>query len=231
MSDPKIMTIKEVAKYLKMSENSVYKLVEKGKMPAIKVSNQWRLDKEQIKEWLGSQMGEFASEDLVQLETDHKEAVIQIAPLLKKENIIFNLLPTTKMQVLQQMVIVMVKNYKIRKRDADKLLHAIIERERLCSTAIGEGVAIPHPRAAVITKLRKPLLVLGICERGMDLESLDGKPTHLVFLVSAPRDDIHLKLMARLSRLLRDRKFGYQLTHATDFKQVKDIIVEKEKQI
>ena len=227
-----LMTVKEVAKYLKMSEHTVYKLAEAGKIPAAKVGNQWRLDKGQINEWLGSQMGEFLAEDLVHLEQDHKETVIKIAPLLKKENVVLDILSThTKSQVLQRLVHVMAKNYKIKKKDAEKLFHAVIDRERMCSTSIGEGVAIPHPRTAIISKTRKPLMVLGICRNGMDLESLDGKPTTIIFLISAPRDDIHLKLMARLSRLLRDRRFGHQLTTANDFSEIKKIIIEKEMQL
>lgn len=231
MDSQEIMTIKEVAKYLKMNERTVYRLIQGGQIPATKLGKQWRLNKEKLNEWLGFQMAELPSEDLAHLEKDHKEAVIKIAPLLKQENVIFDFLAFNKNQALTKLVDIIVKNKTVTQSQGEKLLHAIIDRERLCSTAIGEGVAIPHPRQSVTTGLRRPLVVLGICKKGMDLESIDGKPTHLIFLISAPRDDIHLKLMARLSRLLRDRVFRYKLINATSFKELKKNIEEKEGEI
>lgn len=227
-----LWTIKEAAKYLKMNEHLVCRLVEAGKIPAVKTGSHWRLDKNEVNDWLGSQMGELPAEDLIHLEKDHKQVVIKIAPLLKKENVIFEIMPTsTKVQVLQNLVGVLAKNYKLNKKDEEKLFHAVIDRERMCSTAIGEGIAIPHPRTAVIKQTKKPILILGVCRQGIDLESLDGRLTTLIFLICAPRDDIHLKLMARLSRLLKDRRFVFQLTHAGDFAAIKKIITEREIQL
>lgn len=231
MDTSEIMTIKEVARYLKMNERTVYRLIQAGQIPATKLGKQWRLNKEQINEWLGFQMAELPAEELAHLEKDHKEAIIRIAPLLKQENIIFNFTAFNKNQALKTLVDNIVKNKKLAPQQGEKLLYAVIDRERLCSTAIGEGVAIPHPRQAVTAGLRRPILVLGICKKGMDLESIDGKPTQLIFLISAPRDDIHLKLMARLSRLLRDKVFRYKLVNAKDFKELKKIVEEKERTI
>lgn len=229
MKEHEIMTIKEVAKYLKMNERTVYKLIQEKQIPATKLGKQWRLDKERLNEWLGFKVAEMPSHELAHVEKDHKEATIKVAPLLKEENVIFNFLAFNKNQVLEYLVENVVKTKKIKSKEGEKLLHAVIDRERLCSTAIGEGVAIPHPRYAVTTKLRRPFIVLGICKKGMDLESIDSKPTQLIFLISAPRDDIHLKLMARLSRLLRDKVFRYKIVHAKDFKELKKIVVNKEK--
>jgi len=223
-----IMTIKEVAKYLKMNERTVYKLIQAGQIPAAKLGKQWRLDKGKLNEWIGFQMADMANEDLALLEKDHKEVVIKIVPLLKEKQVIFNFYAASKSQAIQKLVQVLVSNNNISPVEGKNLLRNVMERERLCSTAIGEGVAVPHPRDAVISKLKKPLLAAGICSQGMDFESIDGKPTNIVVLVSAPRNDIHLKLMARLSRLLRDKVFRYKLIQAEDFKTFKNIIQKKE---
>lgn len=225
------MTLAEVGKYLKMSEKAVKQLVQVGKIPAVKIGNQWRLERERINEWLSSQMGEMQTEELEHLEMDHKDAVIKITPLLKDGNVIFNIYGSTKNQILQVLVAAMKKNNKLKKKDAEDLLHAVIDRERLCSTAIGEGVAVPHPRRTILKGSRNPLLILGITKRGIDFESIDGRPTHLFFLLCAHRDDIHLKLMARLSRLLKDRSFKHKLIQSKDFKQLKSIFADKEKNV
>lgn len=231
MDTPEIMTIKEVAGYLKMNERTVYKLIQAGKIPAAKLGKQWRLNKDQLNEWLGFQMAELASEDLAYLERDHKEAVIRITTLLKEENVIFNFYANSKTQSIQKLVDIIVKNNKLSPSQSEKLNQAVMERERLCSTAIGEGVAIPHPRNVVIDDIRKPLLGIGICKNGIDFESIDGKPTQLIFLLSAPRSDIHLKIMARLSRLLRDKVFRYKIVNAQGFKEFKQLVKSKEDSI
>lgn len=231
MDNTEIMTIKEVSKYLKMNERTVYKLIQAGKIPATKLGKQWRLNKEQLNEWLGFQMAELATEDLAHLERDHKESVIKITPLLKEENVIFNFYAQSKTQAIQKLADIIIKNNKLASSQGEKLIQAVMERERLCSTAVGEGVAIPHPRDVIITEIKKPLLSAGVCRNGMDFESMDGKPTHLVFLLSAPRSDIHLKLMARLSRLLRDKIFRYKLVNSQGFKEFKQLVKAKEDSI
>lgn len=227
MEQTEIMTIKEVSKYLKMNERTVYKLIQGGQIPAARLGKQWRLDKEKLNEWLGFKMSEMPTEDLEHLEKDHKEAVIKISPLFKKDNIVFNFYAVSKSQAIQKLVDVIAKNNKLSAGQRDKLLNAAMERERLCSTAIGEEVAIPHPRNVVITEIKRPLLALGVCKRGMDFESIDGKPTHLIFLLSAPRSDIHLRVMARLSRLMRDKVFRYKLINAKDYDEFMQIIKAK----
>lgn len=231
METHEIMTIKEVSKYLKMNERTVYKLIQAGQIPATKLGKQWRLNKEQLNEWLGFQVGELPAEDLAQLEKDHKESIIKITPLLKEENVLFGFYAQSKSHAIQKLVDNIVKNNKLSSSQGQGLTQAVMERERLCSTAVGEGVAIPHPRDVIINNMKKPLLSVGVCRHGMDFESIDGKPTNLIFLLSAPRSDIHLKLMARLSRLLRDKVFRYKLVNSQEFKEFKQLVKEKEDSI
>jgi len=228
MKNSEIMTIKEVAKYLKMNERTVYRLIQEGKIPATKIGKQWRLKKERINEELGFQMSEFGIEELAGIEKDHKESTIKLTPLLQKENIVFNFMAFNKNEAIKILVENMVIHSLISKDLGNKLHKAVIERERLCSTAIGEGVAIPHPRTAITNKSKKPVISLGITKNGMDFESIDGNPTNLIFLISAPRADIHLKLMARLSRILRDKKFRYKLIQSEDYTELRKILKEKE---
>ncbi len=117
------------------------------------------------------------------------------------------------------------------KVSVDSKLKAVIERERLCSTAIMDGVAIPHPRSSMEEYVTEPLLVIGISKKGIHFESDDGKPTNLFFLICANSIDIHLKVMARLSRLLRSPKFRYELTIAPDVDTVKEVFEKWEKKL
>ena len=97
----------------------------------------------------------------------------------------------------------------------DRLVQALEDRERLNSTALGEGVAIPHGKLA---GLKRVIAAFGRSPKGVDFQSLDGKPTHLFFLLVAPEDSAgaHLKALARISRLLKDASFRARLMAAPD---------------
>jgi PTS system nitrogen regulatory IIA component len=99
--------------------------------------------------------------------------------------------------------------------DAQVLGRALAERELLASTAIGDGIAIPHGRLESVDNL---IGVLGRSVEGLDFESIDGKPTHLIFMLVAPSaaTGTHLKALARLSRLFRDGLFRKHLLDAPD---------------
>lgn len=96
-----------------------------------------------------------------------------------------------------------------------KLVGALQDRERLNSTALGEGVAIPHGR---LSGVKRVVAAFGRSPQGVDFNSLDGKPTHLFFLLVAPEDSAgaHLKALARISRLLKDDAFRARLMQAED---------------
>src|SRR5262245_9420534 len=99
--------------------------------------------------------------------------------------------------------------------DKIRLLAALEERERLNSTALGDGVAIPHGK---LPGIRRVFAAFGRSRQGVDFQSLDGKPTNLFFLLVAPEDSAgaHLKALARISRLLKDASFRARLLEAPD---------------
>src|SRR5438552_17574530 len=108
-----------------------------------------------------------------------------------------------------------------------RLIHALEDREKLNSTALGDGVAIPHGK---LPGLHRVVAAFGRSPAGVDFSSLDGKPTHLFFLLVAPEDSAgaHLKALARISRLLKDEGFRNRLMHARDGEELFRIIREED---
>jgi len=108
-----------------------------------------------------------------------------------------------------------------------RLVGALQDRERLNSTALGEGVAIPHGR---LVGVKRVVAAFGRSPQGVDFNSLDGKPTHLFFLLVAPEDSAgaHLKALARISRLLKDESFRARLMQAEDAASLYRIIREED---
>ena len=99
--------------------------------------------------------------------------------------------------------------------DHGRLVTALEDREKLNSTALGEGVAIPHGK---LPGLKRVVAAFGRSPAGVDFSSVDGNPTHLFFLLVAPEDSAsaHLKALARISRLLKDESFRQRLMSAGD---------------
>ena len=111
--------------------------------------------------------------------------------------------------------------------EVDALSAVLMERERLGSTAIGDGIAIPHGKIRGVERI---VGVFGRHSKGVDFDSLDGNPTHLFFLLVAPEDSasLHLKALARVSRLFRDETFRAHLMAARDAAEIYRLIVEED---
>jgi PTS system nitrogen regulatory IIA component len=109
----------------------------------------------------------------------------------------------------------------------ERLIGVLNERERLGSTAIGDGIAIPHGKLRGINQI---LGVFGRSTAGIDFDSLDGNPTHLFFLLIAPEDSasLHLKALARVSRLFKDAVFRQRLLDASDAAELYRLLKEED---
>ena len=138
---------------------------------------------------------------------------MRIEDILAPELVVPRLEATTKAGVLEELVSVVATHHP--DVDRARLLEALDERERLNSTALGDGVAIPHGK---LPGLRRVFAAFGRSPAGVDFQSLDGKPTHLFFLLVAPEESAgaHLKALARISRLLKDDAFRARLREAPD---------------
>ena len=154
---------------------------------------------------------------------------MKIVDFLSPEAIIPALAGTTKGDVLAEM-----SNFLAEKPvgsggaiDPKVLYRALEERERLASTAIGDGIAIPHGKLDSVDHL---LGALGRSVSGIAFDSIDGKPTHIVFMLVAPLNSagVHLKALARLSRLFRDANFRQRLLDAPDSATMFQTIAEED---
>ena len=121
----------------------------------------------------------------------------------------------------------LVKTGSVREKDTAKLVQILLEREALGSTGIGQGVAIPHGKAGSVSRV---VGAVGISRAGMDFDALDGEPVHIFFLLVAPEDSAgpHLKALARISRLLKEKHFRDSLIAAKDERTLMRAIREED---
>ena len=149
---------------------------------------------------------------------------MRILEALNKDAIIDDLKAKDKKGILEELVSPLVETTGI---DQEILVKVLIERERLGSTGIGGGVGIPHGK---LVDLKSITLGVGISRCGVDFESMDGKPTHIFFLLLTPENStgLHLKLLARVSRLLKKGPFKESLLQALDRDEIYHAISEED---
>jgi PTS system fructose-specific IIC component len=149
----------------------------------------------------------------------------KISELLPRSAIVLNLQATEKFEVINELVRPLVANGAI--TEETEFVSAIARRENMESTGIGLGVAIPHARTKAVTSI---VLAFGRSDSGVDFSSLDGKPSHLIFLIAAPEEQKteYIMTLARLSKLLRKDEVRIGLNKAGSPDDVLRVIVQHE---
>ena len=149
---------------------------------------------------------------------------MKILDVLQKEAVLPDLKSQDKKSVIEELAMPVARISGI---NHQKILRVLMEREQIGSTGIGGGIGIPHGKIRDIESL---LLGFGLSRKGVDFESIDSRPTHIFFLLIAPENarDLHLKLLGRIARILKNEPFRERLLYATDRDQIVSIIKEED---
>ncbi|MBI5143849.1 MAG: PTS sugar transporter subunit IIA [Candidatus Omnitrophica bacterium] len=150
---------------------------------------------------------------------------MKIMEFLDKKAITVNLKSADKEGVIKELADLLVKAGDIKNKD--ELVRVLLARESLGSTGIGQGIGIPHAKSP---NVKNVVAAFGLSQRGVNFDSLDGEPAYIFFLLIAPEESAgpHLKALARISRMLKDKYFREQLKKARDEKEVLRIIQEED---
>ena len=166
-----ILTIEEVAKYLRVSDRTVYDWAQKGEIPAGKIGTVWRFKKSEVENWVNARL----SSDLAK----KSESDIQLKNILSPDRIVF-INQSSKRDALVQLADTLATAPPV--KNAQELTAEILKREELMSTAIGRGIAIPHVRLSSVTDL---VMAVGICKKPIEFQAIDDKPVSLMFMIAA----------------------------------------------
>lgn len=171
-----ILTIEEVAKYLRVSERTVYDWAQKGEIPAGKIGTVWRFKKTEIEKWVNEKL----SAPSKPAEPPHRVIVRNI---LSPDRIVY-ISHSTKRDALTELSENLGTAPQI--KDKAELTREILKREELMSTAIGRGIAIPHVRLGSVTDL---VMSVGICRGDLiDFQTIDDVPVRLLIMIAASRE-------------------------------------------
>lgn len=151
-----------------------------------------------------------------------------IEEVLEESCVIADLQGVSKRDVLIELVGALKKANLI--KNEQEVVNVIFDREKLGSTGIGDGVAIPHGK---LKGIRRIICVFGRSLQGVDFDSIDQKPAHIFFLLLAPENSasLHLKMLSRISKLLRDPSFRKRLMELADAHDIYRSVVEEDRRI
>ncbi|HOI73683.1 MAG TPA: PTS sugar transporter subunit IIA [Syntrophales bacterium] len=149
---------------------------------------------------------------------------MKILDMIKTGYVIEELQAKTKRDVLTELSSVFLRDLSC---DPEEMVSILLEREKLGSTGIGDGIAIPHGKMGSMKEL---VVAFGRSRKGIDFNAMDGKSVHLFFLLMAPENSagLHLKALARISRMLKDGAFRKRLLDARSEQELRAAIAEKD---
>lgn len=197
------LSVRDSAQLLKVSEKTIYRWVKQGKLPAYRVNEQYRFNRAELLEWATSQRINVSANIFV--EPDSDVPVAGLTDALKAGGIQYRLSGTDKPSVLQSLVEVMPLPERV---DRHFLLQVLLARESLGSTAVGNGIAVPHVRNPIVMHIPRPMITLCFLEQSIEFGALDGQPVHTLFTIVSPTIRAHLHLLARIGFALRDPVFA-----------------------
>jgi excisionase family DNA binding protein len=221
-TDAQLLTMHELAAYLHLDEATVAKLVMQGKIPSLQVDRQWRFKRVAIDEWIEQQLvGD--DENFADVPDGMK---LPLDDLLPDQAIITNLRSRTPVGVIEELAARAYTNGWL--SDKPWFVGAVVERESLASTAMEGGVAFLHTRAKDKGKIARPFIVVGRSWEGIAFGAPDNGPTYLFFLLGLKYDRLHLPILGRLARALRNPATIAKLRALSSPDQVRALLLKED---
>ncbi|HEX7598435.1 MAG TPA: PTS sugar transporter subunit IIA [Polyangia bacterium] len=224
------MTIKQMADHLNLNERTVLKLVTEGNLPGVKVGNQWRFRKAMIDTWLDDQMLGVTPR-LLDHSPSHSSSreMLTLASCFQPDHIILDLQAKKKSAVIEELAGLAGRLGLV--RDKTWFVGALIERENVMPSAMGNGVAFLHTMRRHPQQVVRPFMVLGRSREGIDFDSLDGQPTHLFFVLGLKFDELYLPWLAKLSQMFATAQAMKLVLDATDPASVYEALAAGERNL
>jgi len=221
-SDGQLLTMNELATYLHLDESTVSKLVAAGKIPGVQLDRQWRFRRAEIDEWIEQQLvGD--DESFADVPDGMK---LPLEDLLPDSALIPNLRSRTSVGVIEELAARAYTNKWL--LDKPWFVGAVVERESLNSTAMEGGVAFLHTRAKDKGKIGRPFVIVGRSWEGIQFGAPDGGNTYLFFLLGLKYDRLHLPILGRLARALRNAATIAKLRALQSPDQIRAVLLKED---
>ena len=230
------MSLEDFARHVGMDAREVRRLADRGRLPGQKIGGQWRFNRARVTEWLQQEMPALDESRLIALEramggvpgSTAGQGNMVVTSLIGLEGMDLTLPARTRASVLHELTRLAERTGLL--YDSEGLLKALQEREAMCSTALPNGVAVPHPRQPMPYASAEPLICVGCVPGGIAFGSAAGELTHLFFLICCHEDRHHLQVLARLMRILDTDLVGL-LNEAQTPEDLLEVLVARETRV
>ncbi|RPI62721.1 MAG: helix-turn-helix domain-containing protein [Planctomycetaceae bacterium] len=206
------LRVKDAAELLNVSEKTIYRWIAQDKLPNHRVNEQYRFNRAELLEWATSKRIPISPK---MLEEPEDTFIPSLEDSLRAGGIHYRVGGTDKPSALRSVVDILPLPEEV---DRDFLYQVLLARESVGSTAIGQGIAIPHVRNPVTLHIPRPIVSLNFLENPIDFQAIDGKPVHTLFTIISPTIKAHLSLLSKLA---------YGLQQGSPFS---DVIIQKDSQ-
>jgi len=210
-----ILTIEEVANYLRVSDRTVYDWAQRGEIPAGKIGTVWRFKKSEVEKWVNERLSSSGGRI--------KDDIVQVKNILAPNRVIF-ISQTSRHDALVELATALSSAPQVKR--SDELVSEILKREELMSTAIGRGIAIPHVRLSSVTDL---VMAVGVCKTPItDFQPIDDMPVSLLFMIAAAynQHSYYLQTLSYFSAKLKKKELRDSLLNAATTDDVYKLLIE-----
>ncbi len=195
------LSLLEISKNYSLNPETLERWIRQGKIPVTKQGNRGIFNQAELNKWAEKHRTSSTKSQEIDNEKEFSSLLLSA---IKKGGVFHGVQGNEKNQVIRSAVeLIPIFPGK----DTDEVFNQLIAREKLTSTGIGQGVAIPHPRSPLKDVLDEPMIVTCFLENSIDFQSIDDMPVSVIFLLLSPSIEHHLSLLSKLSFCLRDRSF------------------------
>jgi excisionase family DNA binding protein len=227
--EDQLMTVKQLAAYLNVNERTVLKLVQEGVLPGVKIGNQWRFRKAMIDTWLDDQMLGITPRHIEPTRLTAPRRMLTLTSCFAVSHIVPELAARTKTSAVGELAAHAQQLGLV--RDETWFVGALIQRENVMPSAVGKGLAFLHTLRRHPEQVVKPFMLLGRSSEGVDFDALDGRLTHLFFVLGLRYEELHLPWLSKLVQMLAQPQVIPSLLEAAGAAAIYDQLFEAERKL
>lgn len=210
------ISVRDIMRIFQVEEKTIYAWIAKKQMPCVKVNTQYRFNYVELLEWALENRIPLTSDILVLGEHQPNGACL-LADALKAGGVYCDVQGSNREEILRNVIELLPLSVDV---DKKSLFEMFLAREAMESTAIGNGIALPHLRNPVVLNVDEPLVSLCFLKNPVDFNALDGKLVSILFVLVSPSTQIHLSILSRLSFCLQDSGFQKYLRERSSKEQM-----------
>ena len=196
------LTAKDAARMLNVSEEQLHTWIRNGTLPSYRVKDRYRLNRVELLAWAGARSIKVSPEFF--RESHETKGGLLVADALARGGVIYDVPGSDKRSVLARVCSMLKLPEQI---DQEELHAVLVAREALCSTGIGNGIAIPHPRGPIVLGMEEPHVTLAFLREPIEYGALDRKPVSILFVIISTTVHVHLTLLSHLMFGIQDPEF------------------------